>query len=188
VIEVSGGGYLVVGQTKSASAGSWDIWVLRVSESGGVLWSDKYGGTGGDDACDVVAALDGNYLVGANSWSWAPYGRYDFLLLSLEGTPAAAGVTSPGSWAVTAARPSLAITPNPAGAVARARYQLREAGPVSLRIYDVAGRLVSTPVDGWQEAGAHEVPLDVAALTSRICFARLETEGASATAKFVRIE
>jgi len=43
-----------------------------------------------------------------------------------------------------------------------------------LRVYDAAGRLVATLVDGWREAGAHEVTFDATGLAAGIYFARLE--------------
>lgn len=47
-------GYLVVGVTESFGAGGEDIWVLRLDESGDVLWEKTYGGTGTDAAAMVA--------------------------------------------------------------------------------------------------------------------------------------
>lgn len=52
----------------------------------------------------------------------------------------------------------LPAAPNPFNPRTRIRFRLETAGPVTLRIYDLAGRLVRTLVDGRQlEAGQHEV-------------------------------
>jgi len=40
------------------------------------------------------------------------------------------------------------VTPNPFNPVTTIRFELREAGPVTLEVFDVAGRLVRTLVDG----------------------------------------
>ena len=58
-VEVSSGslqrpGSLVVGVTESFGAGAEDIWALRLSESGAVLWEKTYGGTGADAASTVA--------------------------------------------------------------------------------------------------------------------------------------
>jgi uncharacterized protein YigE (DUF2233 family) len=48
--------------------------------------------------------------------------------------------------------------PNPFNPSTTIRYSISEAGPVSVRVYDVLGRLVSTLVDaGQMAAGTHEV-------------------------------
>ena len=50
--------------------------------------------------------------------------------------------------------------PNPFNPSTRIGFSLSEAGPVSLRIYDTAGRLVSTVLDETKEAGIYEVEWD----------------------------
>jgi hypothetical protein len=52
---------------------------------------------------------------------------------------------------------------------------------VTLKVYDTAGRLVSVLVDGWREAGIHEVTFDGSALVSGIYLAKLEMSGSGAT-------
>ena len=52
----------------------------------------------------------------------------------------------------------LPAAPNPFNPRTQIRFRLETAGPVTLRIYDLAGRLVRTLVDGGAlEAGLHEV-------------------------------
>jgi hypothetical protein len=46
--------------------------------------------------------------------------------------------------------------PNPFNPVTKIKYDLPEAATVSLRVYDVTGRLVTTLVDGQMEAGYYE--------------------------------
>jgi len=65
-------------------------------------------------------------------------------------------------------------SPNPFNPTTAISYQLSANGFVSLRVYDAAGRLVATLVDGWREAGAHEVTFDATGLAAGIYFARLE--------------
>ena len=52
-------------------------------------------------------------------------------------------------------------------------YQLSVIGKVSLKIYDVAGRLVKSLLDGTVKAGHHTVRFDGRNLASGIYFARL---------------
>jgi hypothetical protein len=70
--------------------------------------------------------------------------------------------------------------PNPFNATTVASFELRDASFVRLRVYDTAGRLVATLVDGWRAAGSHEVTFDPkgaggAALVSGIYIYCLQT-------------
>ncbi|RJP73354.1 MAG: T9SS C-terminal target domain-containing protein [Candidatus Zixiibacteriota bacterium] len=72
---------------------------------------------------------------------------------------------------------TLSTSPNPFNPQTVARYEIRDARHVSLRVYDTAGREVVTLVDGWREAGSQEVTFDGSGLPSGIYFARLEAGG-----------
>jgi hypothetical protein len=50
--------------------------------------------------------------------------------------------------------------PNPSGSLATIAYRLAEPGPVSLQVFDTAGRLLTSLKDGRQEAGLHRVTWD----------------------------
>ncbi len=65
-------------------------------------------------------------------------------------------------------------TPNPFNASTAISYQLSADSYVSLRVYDTAGRLVATLVDGWRSAGTHELTWEAGDLPSGMYFARLE--------------
>jgi len=72
-------------------------------------------------------------------------------------------------------------TPNPFAARTTFHYRQPESGPVSLGIYDLAGRLVARVVDEVQPAGTHEVRWDardaVASARGGVLFARLALPG-----------
>jgi len=87
-----------------------------------------------------------------------------------------------------AARPdafSLAAHPNPFNPSTVARYELRAASDVNLRVYDTAGREVATLVNGWRAAGSHEVTFNGAGLPSGIYLAKLTAEGRTAVQKLI---
>ena len=73
--------------------------------------------------------------------------------------------------------------PNPAAGTATVRFELAEAGPVSLRLYDVMGREVAVVADGPRAAGANAATLDVSGLAAGVYVLRLEASGASAAAR-----
>ncbi len=66
------------------------------------------------------------------------------------------------------------ISPNPFNSTTVASYELRVASLISLKVYDTAGRLVSTLVEGWQEAGTHQVTFDGSKLPSGVYLVKME--------------
>lgn len=63
VIESTAGGYLAVGETTSFGASSNDAFVLRVDESGALIWAKIIGGSSEDWAVDVKETDKGDYIV-----------------------------------------------------------------------------------------------------------------------------
>jgi hypothetical protein len=69
----------------------------------------------------------------------------------------------------------LEVYPNPFNPSTVASYQLQVAGYVSLKVYDTAGRLVATLVEGWRSAGKHEVTFEGKGLPSGVYMYCLQT-------------
>lgn len=80
--------------------------------------------------------------------------------------------------------------PNPASKATTIRYNLANATTVTLRVYDAAGRLIVTPLDGKKhKAGVHELKLDVSKLSKGIYYATMQDkEGKKQTIKIVVAE
>jgi flagellar hook assembly protein FlgD len=78
--------------------------------------------------------------------------------------------------------------PNPFNPTTTISYQLPAYSRVSLRVYDTAGRLVSSLAEGWQEAGVHEVIFDGSNLTSGLYFVRIQAGSFSSVQKIVLLK
>jgi hypothetical protein len=78
--------------------------------------------------------------------------------------------------------------PNPFNPSTAIRYQLSAVSHVSLRVYDTAGRLVTTLVEGIQEAGMHQVTFDGSRLSSGLYFVRMQAGGFNAVQKMMLIK
>jgi len=63
--------------------------------------------------------------------------------------------------------------PNPFNAETNIGFALAEEGNVTLVVYDLAGRLVATLVDGYDQAGEHTVTWDASDVSSGIYFYKL---------------
>ena len=83
---------------------------------------------------------------------------------------------------------NFALRPNPFNPSTVFSYQLPVASHVSLRVYDTIGRLVTTLVDGWRNAGTHEVAFDGSKLAAGIYIYRLQAGEYTSSGKTVLIK
>jgi alpha-tubulin suppressor-like RCC1 family protein len=81
----------------------------------------------------------------------------------------------------------LAVSPNPSRGVAQIRFALPQAGPVSLGVYDVAGRLLRTLASEHRAAGPHVIEWDEAAPRPGVYFVRLRTADQTLTRTITRV-
>jgi photosystem II stability/assembly factor-like uncharacterized protein len=70
-------------------------------------------------------------------------------------------------------------TPNPVSSSTTIQFAVPEAGPVSLRIFDVTGRQVATIANGFYAPGTYTVSFDAGNLVSGVYIYRLEANGQS---------
>jgi hypothetical protein len=112
---------------------------------------------------------------------------YELTAVDVHGNESrVASVTPQGTLGVGGAAAGLALappSPNPAHTRALVSFSLPAAGPVSLALYDPAGRRVRTLADGPRAAGTYSlaVPLtrdDGTNLSPGLYFVRLEAGGA----------
>jgi hypothetical protein len=82
----------------------------------------------------------------------------------------------------------MVITPNPFNPTTVLSFELRVPSLVSLKVYDTGGRLVTTLVDGWREAGLHGVTFDGSNLASGIYLYKLDAGAYSTTQKMALIK
>ena len=74
---------------------------------------------------------------------------------------------------------------SPAGARATARFDLPRTIPVTLHIFDIAGRQVQEFPCGLLEAGPQRLSWDVSALPSGLYFVQVQAGAATGSGKFV---
>jgi hypothetical protein len=75
IIATADGAYVVVGNTFSTDGdvsgnhGESDVWMIKISETGDLLWEQTFGGSGFDAAQGVSLSKDGGYIIAGNSKS-----------------------------------------------------------------------------------------------------------------------
>ena len=78
--------------------------------------------------------------------------------------------------------------PNPCCNMAVINYQIPRKGEVSLRVYDISGRLADVLIDGVLEPGYHSLRLDTKGYASGIYFYRLIAGGKTFTRKMIVVK
>jgi len=78
--------------------------------------------------------------------------------------------------------------PNPFNASTRIVYHIRNAGHVSLVVYDINGRKVATLLDEWQAAGEYQVIFDGTLLASGIYYYTLRQRSRQEMRKMVLVK
>jgi flagellar hook assembly protein FlgD len=94
--------------------------------------------------------------------------------------------------ASTAEGRAVALTSRPRTGGALLRFALAEGGEIRLQLYDVAGRQLTTLVEGYRPAGEHEVAWDGSTASGRmpsgVYFARITTASEQARATVILAE
>ena len=75
--------------------------------------------------------------------------------------------------------------PNPFNPTTALSYQLPASSLVKLAVYDINGRLVTELVNGWRDAGMHEVTFDGSGLSSGVYVYQLTAGELNANGKMV---
>jgi hypothetical protein len=148
----------------------------------GVYWSDNSGGgwnSAGLDSMDVLSVankLSGNVIAGTDGYG-----------LWYTGDPPT-GIEGPSASPVPAGYSLSQNDPNPFNPSTIITYALPASSVVSLKVYDVLGREISTLVNRRESAGVHIARFDGSNLPSGTYFYRLEAGTYHNTRKLVLLK
>ncbi len=85
VQQTSDGGYIIGGDTESYGEGERDVYLIKIDETGSVLWTKTYGGTEDDGCLSVQETSDGGYIVtGFTTLSNIPTWNSDVYLIKTD--------------------------------------------------------------------------------------------------------
>ena len=175
-------GCLLAGSVYFAGTENSNWWILKTDADGDSQWSMIFGDSlSGDFVRSLALTPEGNYLIVGESHVGA-VGYTDVGVMCLEG-PSTGIIPAPFSqpFCFMLQKPH----PNPFNPATALSYQLPASSFVSLRVYDIAGKLVQTLVNGWRDAGSHEATFDGSNLTSGVYIYRLIAGDFAASGKMV---
>jgi len=82
-VQVSDGGYAILGDTSSFGAGGSDFWLIKTDADGNMQWNKTYGGTGTETSGDMCLTSDGGYAMSGYTTSFGVGGQ-DFWLVKTD--------------------------------------------------------------------------------------------------------
>lgn len=173
---------LVCGTWSDPSDPFSDLFVQKLTQAGDSVWFVQVGGLGEDGGLAMAISDSGTIIVGGyKRLVSCPYVTdwivsYSFSSNSNEMQPYIPNAISLG--------PNY---PNPFNPTTTISFDLTHQGMVTLKVFDVTGRLVSTLVDENVTAGKHEIMFDGREQASGIYFARMTAGEFSQTQKMVLI-
>src|SRR6267143_4350278 len=76
ILQTKDGGYIVLGLDSSCDGdvvrpcgGSNDVWVVKLTSTGTIQWQKSYGGSGDEEAYQIIQTKDGGYALAAITFS-----------------------------------------------------------------------------------------------------------------------
>lgn len=152
VQQISDGGYIVAGYTESFGAGNFDVWLIRTDDNGDTVWSMTVGGDDLDQGRSVDLTTDGGFIVAGNTYDYYA-GEYNIYLIKLSSETS---ISQPRS-GMTPELSNIHIYPNPFSYFTTITFDVPSGTDetVSLSIYDIFGRIVTTPADKPMESGSY---------------------------------
>jgi hypothetical protein len=148
------------------TAASLPAGAKKVKGGGGLTWSSKD---------HMLYAFRGNNTL--EFWVFNPFSMLMAPEHKNDGAMSA-GLQNIGDF-------KLSISPNPFTSLTHVNYTLPKSGSMALRLYDVAGQLVTTLAQGYTLAGSHSALLNADKLAHGIYLLKFESEGYSTTSKLI---
>jgi PKD repeat protein len=103
VVSTPDGGYLFAGDARStASVVSSDVWLVKTSSSGSLVWEKRFGGTLYENAKSVITTTNGGYAVAGTTLSFPSGGGQDAWLIRTDSSGTELWNHSYGSYGIEA--------------------------------------------------------------------------------------
>ncbi|HTA26771.1 MAG TPA: T9SS type A sorting domain-containing protein [Bacteroidia bacterium] len=95
LVQANDGGFLITGYTNSYGAGGYDVYLIKLTAAGSLLWTKTIGGSGNDYGYSICKSSDRGYLIVGNTTSYG-FGAYDIFTIKLDSLENACSVNGSG--------------------------------------------------------------------------------------------
>jgi hypothetical protein len=164
-------------------SGPSDYLTIKYNAAGDTLWSCRYGASNDDYATGCAIDGAGNLYVTGRSSNGT---NLDLLTIKYNTATGIAG--KPECPTINNKLRLEQNKPNPFDRYTTIGYHLPASGPVNLKIYNIAGKLVKTFDMGIQQPGYHHLEWHVSKISAGVYFYRLTSGVYQATKKLVVIK
>ncbi len=83
VVQTNDGGYAVLGSKTGFGVDSSDIYLVKTSATGNILWTKTYGGPRNEYGSSIIKTSDGGFIIGGNTNSFGA-GGYDAYVIKTD--------------------------------------------------------------------------------------------------------
>jgi hypothetical protein len=83
--ETDDGGYILIGDTTSFGVGEFDIWLIKVNQTGDEQWNKTFGGIKDESGRSIEKTDDSGYIIAAETENFGA-GDYDIWLIKVNQT------------------------------------------------------------------------------------------------------
>jgi len=184
-IQTGDGGYVMTGLTESFGAGGRDVYVVRTDSNGNTLWTKTIGGPNNDIGDQILVTDKGEYVIVGYTQSFGAGGR-DVYLIKLASDRV--DIDNENNYSVPFDFALQQNRPNPFNASTVIKYELPQQSQITIEIYDILGRKVTTLIDKQQSAGYHQVNWQVDDFASGLYFYKLQAGDYNETKKMILIK